>query len=408
MTLSSPARRLLSVFAAVFSALGSAAEPQPGAPEPKTHTLFMGVDFSIEQNKELYRVQDVVGGAFVINVKGKEIRVPMNWGSIRMKVDPSLKLTESSATVTDLKGERAYTLGNDPTVKFQRGLAQSELQYADAQYAQNQALDIQQNVASKQINTQGMDAQNAARSSAAQNAAKAQQLSSATNVLNTANAGPGTTFLDKGNPLATEGSFDAMDVTFAVSSRKTLNHPYVVIVVQYRVTDGKPGQVGNWIYAQALDPIGREPRKIHVEQGGFPPGFELQDFQVHLYNRGEEIATTVAPKRVTLTREEAFQYVLVEYVSSHKGATLPPSPVMGKVPADLPLKLANGELKETYYIKVGTDGKASELFSDKSCSQKVDDSYLESVVKNLRFNPALANGKPVEGVAAVKLAKLPI
>jgi hypothetical protein len=50
----------------------------------------------------------------------------------------------------------------------------------------------------------------------------------------------------------------------------------------------------------------------------------------------------------------------------------------------------------------------SELFSGESCSQKVDDPYLESVVKNLRFNPALANGKPVEGVAAVKLAQLPI
>ena len=400
-------RRLLPVFVAVFSSLASAAEP--GAAEPKTHTLFMGADFSIEQNKELYRVQAVVDGAFVIKIKGKEVSVPMDRGSIKLKVEPALKLTESSAAVSNLKGERAYTLANDPTVRFQRGLAKAQLQYSDSLAAQNQAnagFHTWDPLTAVIAAAAAKDAQ--APASQDPNIAAHSNPNSQANLSMAAAAGPGSRFYNKGNPLGYEGNFDAMDVAFEISSEKPLNNPYMVIIVQYRATDGRPGQVGNWIYARSLPPISREARKVHVEQGGFPLGFELQDFQVHLYNQGEEIATTVAPKRVALTREEAFQYVMVEYVSSHKGATLPAAPAMGRLPADLRSRLASGQLTQTYYVKVAKDGKATEIFSDESCAHKLEDPYLESVVKNLRFKPALEKGRPVEGVASLKLGQLPI
>ena len=54
------------------------------------------------------------------------------------------------------------------------------------------------------------------------------------------------------------------------------------------------------------------------------------------------------------------------------------------------------------------DGKPTAVFADKSCSQRVEDPYLESVVQNIRFKPALENGKPVDGIAAVKFADLAI
>ena len=221
-------------------------------------------------------------------------------------------------------------------------------------------------------------------------------------------SGPGSRFQINGSPVGTEGNFDAMDVAFEISSERPLDRPYVVIIVQYRAPTGKPGQVDKWVYARPLQVIGREPVKIHVEQGGFPPGFDLEDFQVHVYNRGEEIATTAAPKRMELTRDEALQYVIAQFVGSHKGATLPPTPAMGRLPADLPARLANNEFKKTYYVRVTKDGKAAEAFADESCSQKVDDPYLQSVVRNIQFKPALEKGKPVDGVARLNLHQLPI
>jgi hypothetical protein len=57
---------------------------------------------------------------------------------------------------------------------------------------------------------------------------------------------------------------------------------------------------------------------------------------------------------------------------------------------------------------VDKDGKASEAYSDKSCSQKVDDPYIQTVVRSIGFKPALDNGKPVDGVAPLNLRQLPI
>ena len=44
----------------------------------------------------------------------------MKNGLISLKVQQSLKLTEASATIADLKGDRAYTEANDPRKKFNR------------------------------------------------------------------------------------------------------------------------------------------------------------------------------------------------------------------------------------------------------------------------------------------------
>jgi hypothetical protein len=202
---------------------------------------------------------------------------------------------------------------------------------------------------------------------------------------------------------ASQNSFDALAVTFEVSSAKPLDHAYAVISARYQDRDGV---AGNWIYAKALGPIGAALKKVKIEQGGFPAGFQLQDFQVHLYNGSEEIATNVSPKRVPLTPDEAFEFVVMDYVGSHKGATLPAVPAMGKLPPDLASRIAGGEFKQTFYVKVSKDGLANDVFRDRSCVSKVDDPYLLSVVESLRFKPALENGKPVDGVAALKLGQL--
>jgi len=80
--------------------------------------------------------------------------------------------------------------------------------------------------------------------------------------------------------------------------------------------------------------------------------------------------------------------------------------VMGKLPADLPARLANGSYAGTFYVRVSKDGLADEPYADTACTQKIADPYLMSVVKSIRFKPALELGKPVEGTAAVNLNQL--
>jgi hypothetical protein len=164
----------------------------------------------------------------------------------------------------------------------------------------------------------------------------------------------------------------------------------------------------NLVYAQALDPIDAHPSRVEFTETGYPPEYELQDFQFHLYDEGREVATSISDKRVDMTRDEAFEYVKMEYISVHRSDTLPPTAVMGHLPADLPTKIAIGKYSDTFYVEVTKQGHPGELFADDACTRKIDDPYLQATVGGLLFKPALAHGRPVNGIAAVNLAKLQI
>jgi hypothetical protein len=363
----------------------------------------MGADLDVQLNKVAYHVLDVSGGSFVIKVDGKDLLVPMYEGPVSLRVAHSLKLTEACASIADLKGERAYTPGNDPVRKY---MAQ-----------QGQAVASQDAIAIAGWNVvyaQRMANANARAAAAGQEGgfpvgsdlAAAQRQYNAVNAAALSDFGNNSALVGKMQSELDQGLFDAMDISFKVSTEKPLNSPYVVVVAQYREPNKPPGALHSWIYAKALEPIDSKPRTVRILQGGFPQGFELEKFQVHLYNRGQELATNVADKRVPLTRDEAFQYVLIDYVSSHKGASLPATPAMGKLPADLRTRLDSGQLAQFFYVKVSKNGLPGEAYVDESCSHKVDDPYLQSVIRDLRFNPALEKGRPVEGIALFKLGDL--
>jgi len=366
----------------------------------KTHTLFLGADFSLEQHREFFQVEGVADGSFVIKVKNESVVVPVQKSPVNLKVNLAFKLTEKSALITGLKDERTYTPANDPDRKFATALADAEGLNATWQSSVNTTAAIKNEIDLKFAHYQPNPMDPLA------NSAVNQALQTSRDNYNAAVIAPGSNLLPVGSQTERDEAFDAISVSFAISAERPLSRPYVVIIARYHEGGAKPDATHNWIYARALEPISREPRKVTITQGGFPPGFELDGVQVHLYDNGEEIATNVAPKRVPLTREEAFQYVLLEYIGSHKGATLPATPAMGKLPADLPGRLAAGELNQAFYVKVSKDGKVTDAFLDESCSRKAEDPYLVSVVKNIRFKPALEKGKPIDGIAEVKLNQL--
>ena len=51
--------------------------------------------------------------------------------------------------------------------------------------------------------------------------------------------------------------------------------------------------------------IDAEPRRVILSQRGFPPDFQVEDFDVYLYSNGREIPTNCSEKQIALTRDEA-------------------------------------------------------------------------------------------------------
>jgi hypothetical protein len=155
----------------------------------------------------------------------------------------------------------------------------------------------------------------------------------------------------------------------------------------------------------ALKSLDGEPQKVRIHKTGFPRGFEVEKFQVHVYDGANEFVTSTAENQARLTRTEAFTYLLLDYVGSHKGATLPAAPAMGRLTPEEKAQLTPDQLGLTYRVKVTKDGLPGAAFTDAGLSNPADPA-VAALIANVRFYPALEQGKPVEGVAELRFARL--
>ncbi len=394
------ARRLL-LLASLAATRALSADPAPPA-AAKPFVLYMGTDFAIEHHKAYLPVLDVQGRAFVVKNKGRELLVPMVGGQVNLKIEQALKLASHSATLAGLKTDRCYTPGNDPYLKFNNsaggGASLASLDNANAN--QNAAAHGYAVIS----NNPYAPASEVAASLSRLNAANAAQSSA----MDTAQFGTmdnmGEKAMDLQEAIA-QKLFDAIEVSFEVSSPEFLEKPYVVLIVRYHEKDAAPGSGSNWIYAKALNSIGASPTKIYLRQGGLPPGYEIEECQVRLYNQGREIATNIAPKRVELSRDEAFQYLKIAYLRRHKDSTLPPTPALGRPDRLTMAQLAPARRTQTFYVQVDQEGRPGLAFTDEACTAPVeaDDAAL---IANVRFYPALEAGKATAGIARLHFEDL--
>jgi hypothetical protein len=180
----------------------------------------------------------------------------------------------------------------------------------------------------------------------------------------------------------------------------------MVVLFRFQEREAKPGDQGMLIHAKALEPVGPKPKYVRVRESGLPRGFKYIDCEVHIYNRGEEVATNTSAKRVELTREEAQQYLVVEHVGANKGATLPPVAVPGTLPVNQRTQLTPDQLNRTFFARVSKDGKLLGAFADEGCNLELNDAATLNALREVFFRPALEKGKPAEGTARVRLAEI--
>jgi hypothetical protein len=398
---------------ALLLALAPVAARADDAPAPKTHALFMGADVSVGLDKHLYKVEDVVGLSWIVDVDGTPREVSTKKGPIELKVVPELKLTEAVANVSGLVDTPGYTPGSDPSETLVKSLNDAALQNAGNQAAVNQAQGavVAAQLLASQVNGTSTSA---ARSLIASGTTIGvyQHVGNDSAAATNAQASLQSTMISAGADNETTGNhgfsqgFDALDVSFTVSAAHPLTHPFVVTVTRFHEKGDRPGYSRNQVYARELGLIDAHAGLVQFQEGGFPPAYIIESFELHLYNNGLEVATNVAPNYVALTRDEAFEYIKIEYLAAHKADTLPAKAVFGKLPADFAVFQAGGKYAPVYYVRVTKDGLPGDTFTDAACSQRLRDPYVESIVKAVRFKPALDKGTPVDSVAPLSLARL--
>jgi hypothetical protein len=387
-----------------------AAAPAPAA--PKSHVLFMGVDLDVERGKKFYRVENVDGSDFVVRVGGKPTFVPTRLQSNNLKLKHELKLAATSVQLDGLEGGPAYTPANDPKLKFDRAAGAAGGAAAVVDAAQTQMAIAEHNVSLATFAMQGQAPETVsgpikeAYDRAVAVREEATISGNSTFSIPTQDRYSAGNQADRMQRELAEGNYDAFDISFKVSSPEPLDQPYLVIIVQFLERDAKPGASSVLIHAKALEPIGATPQFVRVREGGMPVGFKFESYQVHLYNRGKEVATNASSKRVELSRDEALQYLLIEHMGANKDATVPAAATPGGLRAGVRGQLSPAQLERTCYVKVSKEGTLLGAFADEACRLKLDDAAVTAILADVFYKPALVQGKPAEGVARVRLADL--
>jgi len=389
------------LIAAAGMPLGAVAA-EAGAPPPKA-VLFMGADLMLQHKKKLYRVEDVAGSDFKIRVAGEDVFVPTSRDPVNLHIDAELKLAGLTVQVDGLKAGEGYTYGNDPMRKLEEAnrnsLVTADLKdYAEA--AVPRAEGNLQNV--MKATSHYTDRAQADRevATAIAGVAAANRMSNYTDISvnsDSSNLGSGAHRMAIG-----QGQFDAMEVSFKVSSPVELKQPYMVILFKFHDPAAKPDVNGMAIHAQALDPIDAKPRYVRVLRGGLPTGFKFVECSVHIYDHGREVATNISNNRVELAHSEAREYLVLQHVSAHKGATLPAAIVPGTLSRTRRENLSGPRLTRAFYVKVSGAGAVEGAFEDFDCKQPLEDVEMKIALDEVFFTPALEQGKVVDGVARVR------
>ena len=124
-----------------------------------------------------------------------------------------------------------------------------------------------------------------------------------------------------------------------------------------------------------------------------------------LFANGQEVATNLSEKRLALTSDQAHQFFLIDYLGSHRGATLPPAPMLMTPRSEFRRQVENTETNQIIYANIDKMGNVLAMSTDAAGTQRLPAS-VESALQNVRFMPALEKGTPVDGRVKVTLAQL--
>lgn len=384
-----------------------AVEPAaPAATQAPRYTLYVGADVSVFWKGQLRPVEGVRGEALVVSVDGRRETLPARDPRLRLKVDNAVKLTSKEVSLEKVDIQRSYTAAADPGRRANEALmlAAGAAAMTDAAIARQSRLETTYSSELTQAATRdpqlgpmvySVTQADLAQAAADMNANVQAQSSSLASV---------------GEAMAREQSefsderYDALEVNFKVSSSKPLADAYLVVLATCREKEESARGSSTVVFTQALPHVGPEPRSVHVFRGGLPRGYVLEDCQLHIYAGGSELATNTAQSRMSMTADEALRYRTADYVAQNGKASRSATMALDFWPRDLAARVPAAKLAQKFYVRVSTEGRALGAFSDLDCTRPLSDADIEAVLPDLRFLPALAGGKPVEGVAIVKLA----
>jgi hypothetical protein len=347
--------------------------------DSKEFTRFEGLNLLIKSGDAYYPMLGIDGNSAEIRAGNGLTLVPFK-DIKQYRLATATEIRSRRALLEHVDVQRAYTPQNDPRAKWSSSRAalstmrSDDMQLAEMNYLMNQTSAGASSALAGQLNSEPyLDMQN------------------------------GGNVESKIQDELDKNLFDAVQFEFEVSSNKPIPHPYVIIITDIRENDSADS-ASRGIYIKQIDPIDATSGKVTILQGGFPRGFLLDKYQIHLYDNGSEVPTNLSENRIGMTRGEVFAYLEDKYVEAHKGQTVAATVIRGSSPVRIRTSVDQETLGRKIDVKVGKDGAVQD-FSAGDAAGTLPDS-VGSFLKGLRFNPALDKGVPVDSKVEASLGDL--
>jgi len=219
-------------------------------------------------------------------------------------------------------------------------------------------------------------------------------------------ANPAFSNRTEGAGLTTHGDediYDALGISFQVSAPEEIGDAYGVIRVFFR-TPEKPDELLTSIRFSGLRNVGPKPQKVFFLHEGITPGFTLENYDIHVYTNGRELATNLSKNRVELTLDEIHQFLILKYGTENSGGGAPVGIAVELFDNDLRALVPDDQKNRGVEVVVNAEGRATKVTLENSGWSSAD-AYLVQTLMQVRNLPALRNHKPVSDTGRFVLSE---
>ena len=346
------------------------------AAEKKDSILYTGANLQVMDGEEGYPVVGVSNFAVSVSRKGRIEKIPLDKVG-RLWIEREMKLNKKSAVISNLRSEKAFTPGRETVADWGT--------ISTGGYARDQGtLD------------------NVGGNFFEDGIALQESRAKATGFGGGVTSSTGRTELTGQKGGSGEVLLDALNVSLDLASSDSIANPYLVLATDYR-NPAVPDQSFRKFMIRVLDGISPDPVSIRLLQDRFPAGFEVDEFNVYLYSGGKEIPTNISDKQVALTADEAYQYLVIEYLVGHKGETLAPRPMWVGMPTEVKEQILDLAANPKVDLILDRKGRVIDLAIG---DDGVLDPDIAKALRGFRFYPTLKKGKAVDGIYTLRPKEL--
>jgi hypothetical protein len=377
-------------FLASAQSTEDSAETSEIQPPIKDHTLFVGLKCRVSQDGEFHLIRDVVKNNVVLEKENTISSIPIH-DLQDLDVRPVTMVAAANMTIEDLRHERAYSVLANPEIEAQR-----------AQQAMAEAAAFRMDVA--MVEATGGAGQLINQEVLRQTGDKARVLETYLANLEKAQAAFVTESSDYFvNPTRAISSFQDMEteqdqhdvllIEFEAWASEPIPDAYAVSLTEY-TTPENPQEPAIAMHFSDLPWIGTKPRRFTIRQINFPWGFKVSEVQVHIFSKGQEIASNLSEKAMEVSRDEALLFLQMDHLNARKQQDAAPSLVRELIPPSLILPESMDLSGQSVVLNIRDDGTVVEI-PDTLTDGRTIDQGIRSILEKVNFYPALEKGTPV-------------